>query len=382
MDTKKTMNWDWDKLQQQQQKRRAQQPRKTGGDGDGGSDSGGGHGSDGGGKGGQPPQMDDILNKFKDLKFSASWVLIVLVIIAALFGSTMVYKVEEREVGIIQRFGKYVRDAYPGLHFKLPNGIETKHIVNVDEPRRATFGIAGAQSQQSFFSQQHPVQTDILGESLMLTGDLNVAVVPWVVQYNIKEPVKFLFRVDEAETLLRDLAEAAMRLIVGDRSINEVLLARDEIASDCRNLLQKELDDAETGIRVTALELGKTNVPPKVQPSFNSVNKAEQEKETMIFTAKKEYNQAIPAAMGQAEKTIRIAEGYALDRVNRAEGDAAKFLAVYKEYAKAKDVTKRRLYLEMMKDVFPRLGKKYLIDENQGNFLPLLNLDNNKGVTK
>lgn len=376
MDTGKTMNWDWDKLQQQQKKRQAQQPRKTGGGDDGGKGSGGG------GNGGQPPQMDDFINKFKDLKFSASWLLIIVVIAVALFGSTMVYKVEEREVGIIQRFGKYVRDAYPGLHFKLPNGIETKHIVNVDEPRRATFGITGVQSEPSFFSQPRQTQTDILGESLMLTGDLNVAVVPWVVQYNIKEPVKFLFKVHEAESLLRDLAEASMRLIVGDRSINEVLLAREEIASDCRDLLQKELDDAETGIRVTALELGKTNVPPKVQPSFNSVNKAEQEKETMIFNAKKEYNQAIPAAMGQAEKTVSIAEGYALDRINRAEGDAAKFEALYKEYAKAKDVTKRRLYLEMIKDVFPKLGKKYLIDEDQGNFLPLLNLDNNKGVTK
>lgn len=370
------MNWDWDKLQQKQQKRQTQQPRKPGGENDGGKGSGGG------GNGGQPPQMDDFINKFKDIKFSASWLLIIVIIAVALFGSTMVYKVEERELGIIQRFGKYVRDAYPGLHFKLPSGIETLHIVNVVEPRRATFGIAATQSEPSLFSQRQ-AQTDIFGESLMLTGDLNVAVVPWVVQYNIKEPVNFLFRVEGAETLLRDLAEASMRLVVGDRSINEVLLARDEIASECQELLQKELDDAETGIRVTALELGKTNVPPKVQPSFNAVNKAEQEKETMIFNARKEYNQAIPAAMGQAEKTISIAEGYALDRVNRAEGDAAKFLALYEEYAKAKDVTKRRLYLEMMKDVFPKLGKKYLIDEDQGNFLPLLNLDNNnKGATK
>jgi len=353
MDNGKTMNWDWEKLQQQQKKRSGQRPE------------GGGHGGNGGTP---PPQMDDIINKFKDFKFSIWPVLMV-----AFFGSSMVYKVEEREVGVVRRFGKFLKTTNPGLHFKLPTGIDTKDIVNVEDYRRAIFGLTASQSYSNVRTQVSPYD-----ESLMLTGDLNVAVVPWVVQYNIKDPVDFLFKVDEAEMLLRDLAEASMRLVVGDRSVNEVLFDRQEIASECRDLLQKELVDAETGIRVTGLELKKTNVPPKVQPSFNAVNKAEQEKETMIFTAKRDYNQAIPAAMGEAKKTILVAEGYALDRVNRAEGDAAKFLALYEEYAKAKDVTRRRLYLEMAKEVFPKLGKKYIIDEDQKGLLPLLNLENTK----
>jgi len=171
-------------------------------------------------------------------------------------------------------------------------------------------------------------------------------------------------------------------LVVGDRSVNEVINEREEIATQCREVLQKELDNSKTGIRPVNLELKKTNVPPKVQPSFNAVNKAEQEKETMILTARKDYNQAIPAAKGEAERTIRAAEGYALDRINRAEGEASKFTALYNEYAKAKDVTKRRLYLEMFIDVFPKLGQKYLIDSSQKNFLPLLNIESKKGVTK
>lgn len=366
MDTGKTMNWDWEKLQQQQKSRRPSGP-----------------GPSGGGNGRTPPQMDELINKFKTMKFSIGPVLIIVVILAILLGSTMVYTVEQREVGVVQRFGKYVRTTYPGLHFKLPMGIETLHIVNVDEHRSAGFGLSTAQPDKGMFSARPAAPSSVYDESLMLTGDLNVGIVPWVVQYNIKDPIRFLFRVHEPEILLKDLSEATMRLVVGDRSINEVLLIREEIASECRTRLQQELDDAETGIQVTALELGKTNVPPKVQPSFNAVNKAEQEKETMIFTARKEYNQAIPAAMGEAKKTILAAEGYALDRVNRAEGDAAKFLSLYKEYAKAKDVTRRRLYLETMKDVLPKLGKKYLIDEDQKNVLPLLNLETgNRGVTK
>ncbi len=350
------MNWDWEKLQQQQKKRSGQR-----------SDDGG-HG----GNGGMPPQMDDMMNKLKDFNFS--WLpilLIVLAILAVFFVSTMAYKVEEREVGVIRRFGEHIKTTYPGLHFKLPKGIDTLNIVNVEDYRREVFGLTEVTSYST-----NRAQVSQYDESLMLTGDLNVAVVPWVVQYNIKDPVKFLFKVEGAEMLLRDLAEASMRLIVGDRSVNEVLFEREEIASECRKLLQKELKDAETGIRITNLELKKTNVPPKVQPSFNEVNKAEQEKETMIFTARKEYNQAIPAAKGEAEKMIRVAEGYALDRINRAEGDAAKFLALYEEYSKAKDVTRRRLYLEMAKDVFPKLGKKYIIDPDQKGLLPLLNLEN------
>ena len=211
-------------------------------------------------------------------------------------------------------------------------------------------------------------------ESLMLTGDLNVAVVPWVVQYNIKNPKKYLFKVRDVTATLRDLAESTMRLVVGDRSITEVINKRGEIAERAKVLLQQELDEAETGINITTIEMQKTNVPEPVQPSWNEVNQAGQEKEKMIEQANARVNSRIPQARGQAEKTIKEAEGYALDRVNRAQGDATRFLALYEEYSKAKDVTKRRLYLEALREIFPKLGDKYIVDAEQKNLLPLLNL--------
>jgi membrane protease subunit HflK len=213
----------------------------------------------------------------------------------------------------------------------------------------------------------------------MLTGDLNVALVPWIVQYRINDPYKYLFKVRNVRTTLRDLAEASMRYVVGDRSINEVISKREEIAADAEALLQKELDEAETGIKVTTIEMKKTNVPEPVQPSFNEVNQAVQEKEKLIYQAREAYNKVIPAARGNAEKTIREAEGYALDRVNRAKGDASRFLSLYEEYAKAKDVTRRRLYLEAILEIFPKMGNKYILDADQSNLLPLLNLGKPEG---
>jgi membrane protease subunit HflK len=170
------------------------------------------------------------------------------------------------------------------------------------------------------------------------------------------------------------MSEATMRLVVGDRSINEVISKRDEIAVEAKGLLQTELDQAQTGIHVVTIEMKKTNVPPPVQPSFNEVNQAVQEKEQMIYQAKEGYNKAIPAARGEAERTVKAAEGYALNRVNRAKGNAARFVALYDEYIKAKDITRRRLYLETIKQTFPNLGQKYIVDSEQKNLLPLLNM--------
>jgi len=169
---------------------------------------------------------------------------------------------------------------------------------------------------------------------------------------------------------------------VGDRSINEVISKRDEIAVEAKQVLQKELDQAESGIHIVTIEMQKTNVPGPVQPSFNEVNQATQEKEQVIYQAREDYNKAIPAARGEAERTIKAAEGYALDRVNRAKGDTARFKALYQEYAKAQDITKRRLYLEMLTEVLPKLGPKYIVDSDQQNLLPLLNLGQQNGVIK
>lgn len=344
------MAWDWEKLQQQKKAR----------------------------QGGPPPQVDEVIEKFKNMnvRFPGVWVIVVIFIFVIL-AYNIIYKIDPEEVGVIQRFGKYSRTTMPGPHIKWPSGIETLTKVSVLKIQTEEFGIsASAGSRGRYVSESSYIQ-----ESLMLTGDLNVAIVPWVVQYNIKDPYSYLFKVKNVKSTLRDLAESSMRLVVGDRSINEVINKRGEIADQTKLVLQAELDDAETGINVTTIEMQRTTVPESVQPSWNEVNQSQQEKERMIYEAKEQKNKMIPQAKGQAEKTIREAEGYALDRVNRAQGDAARFVSLYEEYSKAKDVTKRRLYLEALKDVFPKLGNKYILDAQQKNMLPLLNLEKGASST-
>jgi membrane protease subunit HflK len=283
-----------------------------------------------------------------------------------------VYTVGVNEVGVIQRFGRYVTPPrLSGLHFKLPRGIEKVTKVKVDYVYTEEFGL---RTVKAGVRTEYAPSRAYLGEALMLTGDLNCAIVPWIVQFRISEPDKFLFKVRNVRETLRDLSEAIMRQVVGDRSINEVINKRKEIADMARVELQKALDEADTGLSLKNIELKRTNVPEPVQPSFNEVNQAIQEKEQMIYKAKEEYNKAIPAARGDAERMIRGAEGYALDRVNRAKGDANRFLAVLEEYKKAKDVTRRRLYLEAIQEILPKIKTKYILDHEQKNLLPLLNL--------
>ncbi|HDR16776.1 MAG TPA: FtsH protease activity modulator HflK [Desulfobacteraceae bacterium] len=341
------MPWDWDKLQQQKK------------------------GSAGGGDG--PPRMDEMFEKIKGAKFRfrGGPPIVVTIIVALFIATSCFYTVAVDEVGVVQRFGKFTRITQPGLNMKLPRGIEKVSKVKVRYVFKEEFG---------FRTVEPGVQTRYAptrgydDESLMLTGDLNVGVVPWIVQYRVKDPYNYLFKVKDVRGTLRDLSEATMRLVVGDRSINEVISKRGEIASAAAELLQKELDEAETGIRVSTIEMKRTNVPPPVEPSFNEVNQATQEKEQLIYESREQYNKIIPAARGSAERTIRASEGYALDRVNRAEGDVARFLALYEEYAQAPDVTKRRLYLEAILDIYPKLGRKYILDSDNANVLPLLNL--------
>jgi len=343
------MAWDWDKLKGQQQ-----------------------YGES------RPPQMDEILKQIKKFKLPGG-PFIILIIVAILLGLSTFYTVKQDEVGVVQRFGKYVRTTQPGLNFKLPIGIEKVTKVNVKRVSTEEFGFMSSRdtSRSRFSSSGQSANI-----SLMLTGDLNVGLVPWIVQYRVKDPFNYLFKIRDVRRILIDMSEATMRLVVGDRSINEVISKRDEIAVEARIVLQKELDEAQAGIHIVTVEMKKTNVPVPVQPSFNEVNQATQEKEQMIYQAKEDYNKAIPRAKGEAERVIKAGEGYALDRVNRAKGDSSRFMAVYKEYAKTKDVTKRRLYLETMKDIIPKLGPKYIIDADQKNFLPLLNIGKQIGIEK
>jgi membrane protease subunit HflK len=343
------MNWDWEKLRENQQKFE--------------------HKREGGGPGmPRPPQMDELLKRFKNFK-SSGIVIAVIVLVALFFGSSTFFTIETDAVGVIQRFGKYNRIAQPGLNFKFPSGIEKVTKVKVKRVYKEEFGLQTGTGSGTYRSDSAAQES-----TLMLTGDLNVAVVPWIVQYKISNPQHYLFKVKGVTGILRDMSEATMRTVVGDRSINEVISKREEIALAAQEMLQKEMDQAESGIKIVNLEMKKTNVPGPVQSSFNEVNQAIQEKEQTIYKAREEYNKAVPLARGEAKRVIKDAEGYAIDRVNRAQGDAVKFSAVYQAYAKAKDVTKKRMYLESMLEIFPNLGPKYIIDSEQKNLLPFLNM--------
>jgi len=296
---------------------------------------------------------------------------IAIIVFALIFLFSSVYTVEPEEVGVILTLGKYTRTTSPGLHFRLPFGIERLYKVPVKRQLKEEFGFrtveAGRRTQYAKRGYED--------ESLMLTGDLNSAVVEWIVQYKITRPDLFLFRVRSPRETFRDMSEAAMREIVGDRSVTEVLTTgRVEVADRAKQLLQGLCDQYETGIEVQVVVLQNVNPPEPVQPSFNEVNEAIQEKERMINEAKAEYNQAIPKAKGDAEAMILAAEGYALDRVNRSKGEVAKFTALLAEYRKSPDVTRRRLYIETMRDVLPKLDRRVIVDDSVRGILPLLDL--------
>lgn len=293
-----------------------------------------------------------------------------LVILGLIFLFTSFYTVDADEVGIIQRFGKYIAPPRePGLHFKIPFGVDKVTKPKIRNVFKEEFGFrtlrAGVKTQYS--------QRNFSSESLMLTGDLNSAEVEWIVQYKIKDPVKYLFNVRNVTETLRDVSESVMRLVVGDHSVDEVIvLSRQKIEVQAQEMTQKLLDEFETGIDIVTVKLQDVNPPKPVQPAFNEVNEARQEKERIINEALEAYNKVIPQAQGQAEQVIRQAEGYATDRVNRAKGDANKFMAVWKEYSRAKDVTRRRLYLETMLEVMPKVQNVYVVDEQQKGLIPLL----------
>jgi modulator of FtsH protease HflK len=299
------------------------------------------------------------------LRFIALGLLIALILL------TSFYTIDPEEVGVVQRFGKYVRTAESGLNFKLPLGIETVTKVPVQRQLKEEFG---------FRTEQAGVRTEYSKsqfdeESLMLTGDLNIADVEWSVQYRIVDPYKYLFRVRNVRETFRAMTEAVMREVVGDRTVNEVLtVGREEVKTAVGQELQDLCDQYETGLKVEKVFLQNVNPPDKVKPSFNAVNQAQQEREERINNAQREYNQVIPRARGEAQQNIEQAEGYATDRVNRAQGDAARFDALYAEYRKAPEVTRKRLYLETLGKVLPRAGQKVVIDKDAKSVLPLLNL--------
>jgi len=224
---------------------------------------------------------------------------------------------------------------------------------------------------------------ETIGESVMLTGDLNVAVVEWIVQFRIKDPTKYLFHVRDPLRTFRYMSEAAMRQVVGDHSVDEVLtIGREAVALQAKEELQRLCDLYGIGIVVQQLILQDVNPPDPVKPAFNEVNQAIQERERSINEAWADYNKSVPRAKGEAEQAVRAAEGYALERVNNAEGDAKRFDALYEEYRKAAAVTRKRIYLEAMNQLLPKLGRKLLLDDKAKGILPLLQLEGERKEPK
>jgi modulator of FtsH protease HflK len=321
---------------------------------------------------------DEIINQFKNkfrfkgLKFFSGPTLIVGIILVIILISNIFYSIQADEVGVVLRFGKYVRTTQPGLHFKIPfiegvTPIKTKYVYKQEFGyRTAQAGIRTRYNRRSYSD-----------ESIMLTGDLNVLDLEWIVQFRVKDPYKILYNIRDPERTLHDVSEAVMRQVVGDYTFTEALtLKRIEINNEVQEKVQEILDYYNTGIHIVTVKLQDVNPPDPVKPAFNEVNEAKQQRETLINQAWKYYNQKIPQAKGEAKQKIQEAEGYGLATINNAQGDAERFLLLYKEYAQAKDITRKRIYLDYLGDILQKTGKKYVVDPEEKGILPMLRLDN------
>jgi membrane protease subunit HflK len=300
----------------------------------------------------------------------------VIVVVALITLTNVAYQIKPEEVGLVLRFGRTVRTSEPGLHFKLPF-VERVLPVPVQRQLKEEFGFrtvsAGIQTRYA--------SGDYSGESVMLTGDLNVAVVEWVVQYRVTDPYNYLFKLRGLTDTFRSMSQAVMREVVGDRTVTEVLtVGRQEIATTCEVLLQDLVNQYEMGIVIEQIVLQDVTPPDPVKPSWDEVNQAQQQRDRLINEARAEYNKVVPRARGEAEQTVLQAEGYALERVNSAEGDAVRFKAVYDAYRRAPEVTRRRLYLESMQRVLPAIGSKIFMDKGTGSVIPLLPIDGLKSL--
>lgn len=304
---------------------------------------------------------------------------IIMILIVGIF--SCFYTVEPDEEAVVIRLGQYVNTNQPGLHFKIPFGVDRITKVKTKQILQQEFGFRTSNSDER---RTQYSQTSFDDESLMLTGDLNVADVEWAVQYQISDPFKYLFQMSEPVNNIRDVSESIMRRVVGDRLVSEVLTTgRAEIATEAKMLMQEVLNYYDMGVRILSVKLQDVNPPVKVKPSFNEVNAAKQEQEKMINQAEEAYNRVIPQARGEADKTISESEGYALATINRALGDAEKFQAIYDEYKRAPEITRKRLYLESMEKLFRRFKDITIVDDKVKGLLPIYqNLSGEGGVKK
>ena len=339
------------------------------------------------GSGARPPDLEEAIRRGRDQLKQAlpgggprGIIIVAALVLAGLGVWTAYYTVPSDSVAVVQRFGKYLDQVSPGLHFKLPLGIDVATAVPVKRQLKQEFGFTTPGATDLFQSPRNSKQ-ETRRETEMVTGDLNAALVEWVVQYRISDPVKFLFEVREPRDTLRYVSESVMREVVGDRTVDEVItIGRQEIENEALVKMQALSTKYAMGISIDQVQLKNINPPRPVQASFNEVNQAQQEKEKLINEARRDYNKVIPLAEGEKDQRIREADGYRLKRINEAEGDAARFSALLAEYAKAPEVTRRRIYIETMQEVLPDIRSKIIVDEGTRGILPFLNLDAQTGA--
>jgi membrane protease subunit HflK len=321
----------------------------------------------------RPPDLNyefvKMLENLKKMKSALGSIILLIVLVIATFSSY--YTVEPDEEAVVIRLGKYINTTQPGLHFKIPFGIDKIIKVKTKIVHQAEFGFRTSSvstRRTTYANESHDI------ESLMLTGDLNVAEVQWVVQFQISDPFKFIFKTSEPITNVRDVAESIMRRVVGDKLVNDVLTTgRVVIADNAKLLMQEILDKYDLGISIKSIKLQDVNPPRVVQPSFNEVNSAKQEQEKMINEAEQAYNKVIPEARGKADQIISEAEGYAMSVINRAHGDAERFDSIFTEYIKAPAITRKRIYLETMEQIFVNLKQLTIVDPKIKGLVPIFN---------
>jgi len=306
---------------------------------------------------------------------ATSVIILVLFLLVIWGGMTFYYTVQPEGQAVVKRFGRVVAVKPPGLHFKLPFGIDRQTFVPTARVLKQEFGFRTVEGSLDSATEYDKGSTR-QEESLMLTGDLKVVDVEWVVQFRVNDPNKYLHRVRDIEQTIRDSSEAVMRRIVGNSLGSDVLtIKRVQIATTAKEELQQILTSFDMGVTIGTVELQDVTPPDPVKPAFNEVNQAEQEKERMINEAEKRRNQMVPRASGEAKQVLEAAEGYRAQRVNRATGEVARFKAIAQEYLNSPEVTRRRMYLEMIDLVMPSLGRVVVVEPGQMNPIPLMNLD-------
>jgi membrane protease subunit HflK len=312
---------------------------------------------------------NNLKNKFGPQKGILPILIAVLLIIIGVYSS--VYEVDTEETGVVLRFGKFLTFSEPGLHFKAPFGIDKVYLAQTGRVLKEEFGFRTVVPDVRTTYTKKGLEE----ESLTLTGDLNVSDVEWIVQFQIADPFKFIFRIKDPVGTVRDIAEAMVRKAIGNANVTDVLTTeRAQLSSEIEQNLQKTLNNYDIGVRIVTVKFQDVTPPDPVKAAFNEVNEAEQQKESLIFQAREQFNREVPRARGEAKKALQEAEGYAVERVNKARGETNRFLALLTEYRKAPEVTRSRIYLETLEEVLPRLEEVYVMDDKTGGLLPLLPL--------